>query len=246
MFDVTIYGALVAGLLSFLSPCILPIVPFYLSYLAGVGMNQISAGAEISGAVRRRAFGAALCFALGVITVFMGLGATATVFGQLVREYFDILRWAAAALIIAMGLHFLGVLRIGLLYRQFRAEAGDIRDQSWLGAYVIGLAFAFGWTPCVGPVLAAILFTAAGQDTASQGAGLLFVYGAGMTLPFLLAALFIGPFMRWMSGFRRHLGLIEKLMGLLLVLFGLLIATNSINMIAQWMLETVPWFSTIG
>lgn len=246
MFDVTYYGALIAGLLSFLSPCILPIVPFYLSYLAGVGMNQISAEAEVTRAVRLRAFLAASCFALGVITVFIGLGATATVFGQIVREYFDYLRWGAAAIIIAMGLHFLGVIRIGILYRQFRAEAGDTSNVSLLGAYVIGLAFAFGWTPCVGPVLAAILFTAAGQDTAGQGASLLFVYGLGMTLPFILAALFIGPFMRWMAGFRRYLGLIEKLMGVLLIIFGILIATNSINIIAQWMLDTIPWFSTIG
>ncbi|PTX54489.1 cytochrome c-type biogenesis protein [Litoreibacter ponti] len=246
MFDVTLLGALAAGLLSFLSPCILPIVPFYLSYLAGVGMNQISAEAEISRAVRLRAFLAACCFALGVITVFMGLGATATAFGSLVREYFDVLRWIAAAIIIAMGLHFLGVIRIGILYRQLRADAGDTSNVSLLGAYVIGLAFAFGWTPCVGPVLAAILFTAAGQETAGQGAVLLFAYGLGMTLPFIAAALFIGPFMSWMSRFRRHLGLIEKLMGLLLIAFGVLIATNSINIIAQWMLETIPWFSSIG
>jgi cytochrome c-type biogenesis protein len=246
MFDVSVFGALIAGLLSFLSPCILPIVPFYLSYLAGVGMNQISAEAEVTGAVRRRAVLSALCFALGVITVFMGLGATASLFGQMVREYFDILRWAAAGLIIAMGLHFLGVIRIGFLYRQFRADAGSTSNVTFIGAYVIGLAFAFGWTPCVGPVLAAILFTAAGQETAWQGAGLLFVYGVGMTLPFVIAALFIGPFMAWMQRFRRHLGLIEKLMGLLLITFGVLIATNSINIIAQWMLEHVPWFSAIG
>ncbi|MFN3207537.1 MAG: cytochrome c biogenesis CcdA family protein [Roseovarius sp.] len=246
MFDVTIYGALVAGLLSFLSPCILPIVPFYLSYLAGVGMNQITAQPTISRAVRFRAFVAAICFALGVITVFVGLGASATTFGQIVQDYFHILRWVAAAIIIAMGLHFLGVVRIGILYRQFRADAGDTGNVGLVGAYVIGLAFAFGWTPCVGPVLAAILFTAAGQDSASQGAMLLFVYGLGMTLPFVLAALFIGPFMRFMARFRRHLGTIEKLMGLLLVLFGVLIATNSINIIAQWMLENIPWFSTIG
>lgn len=246
MFDVTVFGALFAGLLSFLSPCILPIVPFYLSYLAGVGMNQISADADVSGKVRTRAFLAACCFALGVITVFVGLGAAATTFGSLVREYFDILRWMAAAVIVAMGLHFLGVLRIGLLYRQLRADTGDVTNVGFVGAYVIGLAFAFGWTPCVGPVLAAILFTAAGQDTAGQGAMLLFSYGIGMTLPFILAALFIGPFMRWMAKFRRHLGLIEKLMGVLLILFGVLIATNSINLIAQWMLETIPWFSTIG
>ncbi len=238
--DITLLGAAFAGLLSFLSPCILPIVPFYLSYLAGVGMNQITVEAEVTGKLRLRAVLAATFFAAGVITIFMGLGAAATVFGQVVREYFDILRWIAAAIIIAMGLHFLGVIRIGILYRQLRADAGATSNVSLLGAYVIGLAFAFGWTPCVGPVLAAILFTAAGADTASNGAALLFVYGLGMTAPFILAALFIGPFMRWMARFRRHLGLIEKIMGGMLILFGVLIATNSMNYIAQWMLEIAP------
>jgi cytochrome c-type biogenesis protein len=246
MLDVTIMGALVAGLLSFLSPCILPIVPFYLSYLTGVGMNQISADAEIDGAVRRRAILAAICFAAGVITIFMMLGMAATVFGQVVRDYFDILRWIAAAIIIAMGLHFLGIIRIGILYRQFRADAGNSNNVGYLGAFVIGLAFAFGWTPCVGPVLASILFMAAGADSASNGALLLFSYGLGMTLPFVIAAMFIGPFMHWMASFRRHLGLIEKIMGSLLILFGLLIATNSMNYIAQWMLQTFPIFSSIG
>ncbi|OWU83443.1 sulfur oxidation protein [Oceanicola sp. 22II-s10i] len=246
MFDVSFFGALVAGLLSFLSPCILPIVPFYLSYLAGAGVHQIAAGGEAPPGVRRRAVIAAIMFALGVITVFMGLGATATVFGQMVREYFDVLRWVAAAIIIAMGLHFLGVIRIGILYRQFRADAGDTKDVSLLGAFVIGLAFAFGWTPCVGPVLAAILFTAAGAETATRGAMLLFVYGVGMTAPFVIAALFIGPFMRWMAGFRKHLGTVEKAMGVLLILFGVLIATNTVNIIAQWMLDTIPWFSSVG
>ncbi|KAJ04182.1 sulfite exporter TauE/SafE family protein [Sulfitobacter mediterraneus] len=240
MMDITFAGAWIAGLLSFLSPCILPIVPFYLSYLAGVGMNQIQADAQIDRSVRIRAVLAACFFAAGVITIFMGLGAVATTFGQAVREYFDILRWIAAAIIIAMGLHFLGVIRIGILYRQLRADGGDASNVSLLGAYVIGLAFAFGWTPCVGPVLAAILFTAAGADTASTGAALLFVYGFGMTLPFILAALFIGPFMRWMQKFRRHLGTIEKLMGVMLIVFGILIATNSINYIAQWMLSIAP------
>ena len=246
MLDITFAGAGLAGLLSFLSPCILPIVPFYLSYLAGVGINQIADGGTVGREIRIRAVLAALCFAAGIITIFMGLGATATAFGQSVREYFDILRWVAAAIIIAMGLHFLGVLRIGFLYRQFRADAGNTSNVGLLGAFVIGLAFAFGWTPCVGPVLAAILFTAAGQETATQGAFLLFAYGLGMTLPFVVAALFIGPFMKWMARFRRYLGLIEKLMGALLVLFGILIATNSINIIAQWMLENIPWFSAIG
>ena len=246
MLDVTFFGALLAGLLSFLSPCILPMVPFYLSYLAGVGMNQISATAQIESGVRRRAVIAALFFAAGVITVFVGLGASATMFGQLVRDWFDVLRWVAAAIIIAMGLHFLGVIRIGILYRQLRADTGQVTNVSLLGAYVIGLAFAFGWTPCVGPVLAAILFTAAGAESAARGASLLFVYGAGMTLPFVLAALFVGPFMRFMARFRRHMGLVEKAMGVLLILFGILIATDSINYIAQWMIETFPIFMTLG
>ncbi|WP_299029660.1 cytochrome c biogenesis protein CcdA [uncultured Sulfitobacter sp.] len=246
MMDITFIGAALAGLLSFLSPCILPMVPFYLSYLAGVGMNQISADAEIDGRTRTRAVLAACCFAAGVITIFMGLGAAATMFGQVVREYFDILRWIAAAIIIAMGLHFLGVIRIGILYRQLRADAGGSSSVSYVGAYVIGLAFAFGWTPCVGPVLAAILFTAAGAETASTGAWLLFVYGVGMTAPFILAALFIGPFMRWMHRFRRHLGTIEKVMGGMLIVFGILIATNSMNYIAQLMLEIFPDFGALG
>ena len=240
MFDVSLFGAALAGLLSFLSPCILPIVPFYLSYMAGVGMNQISEGGAIPAAVRTRAVISATFFAAGVITVFMGLGATATAFGQLVREWFDVLRWVAAAIIFLMGLHFLGVVRIGLLYRQFRAEGGASNNMSLAGAFVIGAAFAFGWTPCVGPVLAAILFTAAGEESAARGARLLFVYGVGMTLPFVLAALFIGPFMRWMRGFRRHLPTVEKAMGVLLIVFAVLIGTNTINWIAFWMLEIGP------
>lgn len=240
MLDISLFGAAFAGLLSFLSPCILPIVPFYLSYMAGVSMNQITADGVLTPAVRNRAVLSAVFFAAGVIAIFMGLGATASLFGQMVRDWFDVLRWVAAAIIIAMGLHFLGLIRIGFLYRQFRADAGDSSNVSLIGAFVIGAAFAFGWTPCVGPVLAAILFTAAGAETAGRGALLLFVYGAGMTLPFILAAFFVGPFMRWMQGFRRHLGTIEKIMGAFLILFGVLIATNSVNYIAQWMLEIAP------
>ncbi|MDG1531189.1 MAG: cytochrome c biogenesis protein CcdA [Paracoccaceae bacterium] len=246
MLDITFAGAGIAGLLSFLSPCILPIVPFYLSYLAGVGINQINDSGSVSRQVRVRAVLAALCFAVGIIVIFMGLGAAATVFGQMVREYFDVLRWVAALIIGAMGLHFLGVIRIPILYRQMRMDAGETSGVSYIGAFIIGMAFAFGWTPCVGPVLAAILFTAAGSDTATHGALLLLTYGIGMTAPFVLAAIFIGPFMRWMARFRKHLGLVEKIMGVLLIVFALLIATNSMNYIAQWMLTYMPFFGAIG
>ena len=242
MFDVTLTGALLAGLLSFLSPCVLPMVPFYLSYLAGASVQEAAAG-PVPVAVRNRAVLAAVAFALGVTTIFVGLGAAATTFGQFVREWFDVLRWIAAAIIIAMGLHFLGVIRIGFLYRQFRADVGSTANVSLPGAYVIGLAFAFGWTPCVGPVLAAILFVAGGQETVGEGVGLLSAYSVGMTLPFVLAAAFIRPFLSWLSGFRRHLGRIEKAMGVLLILFGILIATETINWIANWM---VMYWPTIG
>ena len=242
MFDVTLTGALLAGLLSFLSPCVLPMVPFYLSYLAGSSVQLAGAG-PMPVAVRNRAIVAAVAFALGITTIFVGLGAAATGFGQLVREWFDVLRWAAAALIIAMGLHFLGVIRIGILYRELRAEVGSTSNVSISGAYVIGLAFAFGWTPCVGPVLAAILFVAGGQETVGEGVRLLAAYSAGMTLPFVLAAAFIRPFLNWMSRFRKHLGQIEKAMGVLLILFGVLIATETINWIANWM---VMFWPTVG
>ncbi|MGV6849537.1 MAG: cytochrome c biogenesis CcdA family protein [Marinibacterium sp.] len=245
MLDVSIAASALAGLLSFLSPCILPIVPFYLSYMAGVGMNQISADSVVSPEVRRRAVLSAIFFSAGIITIFMGLGAGASAFGQVIAKYFDILRYVAAGLIILMGLHFLGVIRIGFLYRQFRAEAGETSNMSLIGAYVVGLAFAFGWTPCVGPVLATILMTAtmdaaSGDGGIGRGAILLFVYGAGMTLPFIIAAFFIGPFMRWMSGFRRHLPKIEKAMGALLVLFGVLIGTNTINYLANVLIQFWP------
>ncbi|MBV1867729.1 MAG: cytochrome c biogenesis protein CcdA [Marinosulfonomonas sp.] len=247
MLDVSFIGAAVAGLLSFLSPCILPIVPFYLSYLAGVSMSEISAGGGgFTPAVRKRAVISSVFFAAGVITIFVALGAGASLFGQLVREWFGVLRWIAAAIIIVMGLHFLGVLRIGFLYRQFRSDAGSTKNASLIGSYVIGLAFAFGWTPCVGPVLAAILFAAAGAESATRGAALLFVYGFAMTSPFILAAFFVGPFMRFMHRFRRHLGTMEKVMGLFLIVFGVLIATDSINYIAQWMLEFWPNIGALG
>lgn len=240
LLDVSVIGALLAGLLSFLSPCVLPMVPFYLSYMAGVSMNQMTGDGRLTRAVRVRAVVSATFFALGVITVFVALGAAATTFGQIFREWFDVLRWVAAAIIIVMGLHFLGIFRIGFLYRQFRADPGQTSNLSFSGAYVIGLAFAFGWTPCVGPVLAAILMTAAGSESAAQGAWLLFVYGFGMMSPFILAALFVGPFMRFMARFRRHLGTVEKAMGVLLIIFGVLIATNTINYIANWMLIYWP------
>ncbi len=238
-FDVTFWGAALAGLLSFVSPCILPIVPPYLCFLAGVSFEEFGGGTAPDSTARRRVVMTAVVFALGFATVFVGLGASAGVVGQALARHFDLLRWIAGGVILVMGLHFLGVLRIPLLYREARIEVAR-RPATLLGAYVVGLAFAFGWTPCVGPVLAAILFTAGAQETAGQGALLLGAYAAGIGLPFIGAAFFAGPFIRWMRRFRRHMGKVEKVMGGALVVTGLLFITNAIPDIAYFMLEYMP------
>ncbi|NCW13979.1 MAG: cytochrome c biogenesis protein CcdA [Rhodobacteraceae bacterium] len=246
MFDVSLFGAVLAGLLSFASPCVLPIVPFYLSYLAGTGLSDLQSGAAITSAVRRKAFISAICFSLGIIIIFVGMGATATVFGAALRDWFGVLRWAAAAIIFLMGLHFVGLFKIGALNRQFTLNIGNTDNVSFGMAFLLGLAFAFGWTPCVGPILAAILFTAAASENVWQGIYLLIAYGIGMTAPFVFASIFIGPFLRWAAGFRKHLGRVEKAMGGLLIFFAVLIATNSVGEIAGWMLRIAPDFWTFG
>jgi len=244
LFDISYGGAALAGLLSFLSPCILPLVPFYFCYMAGVSMSELREDGIAAGAQRRLLI-SAIFFALGVTTIFVLLGLGATALGQAFRQWMPYLTYAAAALLLVFGLHFLGVIRIGFLYREARIET-DTKPTSIIGAYVMGLAFGFGWTPCVGPALAAILMIASGQDNLWQGGALLLVYGLGMTLPFVVASLFATPFLAWMQRNRKYLGYVEKAMGVLLILFAILIATNTISWIAQWMIDTFPSFTKIG
>ncbi|MGD1879156.1 MAG: cytochrome c biogenesis CcdA family protein [Kiloniellaceae bacterium] len=244
MFDVTYGGAFLAGLLSFVSPCVLPIVPPYMAYLAGLTFDELqdeNRGAEST----RQLILAAVGFVLGFTTVFVGLGTTASIVGQSIARYFDILSIIAGALIIVMGLHFLGVFRIALFYREARVQVNR-RPAGIAGAYVMGLAFAFGWTPCVGPVLAAILFVAGAESTAARGALLLAVYSLGIGLPFLLAAGFATRFLGWASRFKRHMHKVEMAMGGILVLTGMLFMTGQMSAIANWLLETFPAFQTIG
>ena len=245
MLDVSILSAFVGGLIVFFSPCVLPIVPFYLSYMAGASMSEISGDGVLAAGVRRRAVLASIMFSLGIVTVFVLLGAAAFGFSQAFRSYQTEFRAVAAIIVAVMGLHFLGVLRIGFLNRTFQMEAGETRNMSVTGAYVVGFAFAAGWTPCVGGVLTAVIFTASTEATAWRGLGLLLVFGLAMTLPFVIAAFFIGPFLRFVARFRRHLPKVEKAMGLLLLVFALLIATDSVNYIAQWMLEAFPVFQSL-
>ncbi len=244
MLDVSVGAALLAGLLSFVSPCVLPIVPPYLAWLAGVSFDELrdeAPGAE----QRRRVIIAAFAFVLGFATVFIALGATASVIGKTIAQYFDTLAIVAGILIIIMGLHFLGVFRIGMLYREARVQV-DRKPAGPLGAYVIGLAFAFGWTPCVGPVLAAILFIAGSEGTALRGAALLGAYSLGIGIPFLLAAIFASRFLGWAARFKKHMRKVEMAMGGLLVITGILFITGQMSAISYWLLETFPAFQTIG
>lgn len=244
MLDVTIGAALVAGLLSFVSPCVLPIVPPYLAYIAGVSFAEIG-DAGIASQTRRRVFISSVFFVAGFTAVFVALGATASIVGQSLARYFDVLSVIAGVLIVAMGVHFLGLVRIPLLYREARIDAGG-RQAGYASAFVMGLAFAFGWTPCVGPVLAAILFVAGAEDTVGRGALLLAVYSLGIGIPFMLAAFFASRFLGIAARFRKHMHAVEIAMGLLLVATGLLFVTGQMSRIAQWLIETFPSFTTIG
>ena len=242
--DVTFAAALAAGALSFLSPCVLPLVPPYLVYLAGTSLERLE-DSDPGVLVRRDIVLAAGLFVLGFSTVFIALGAGASVLGELVRAYSSALAVAAGVAIIMMGLHFLGLTRIPWLLREKRAAAMRKPVGLW-GAYAMGLAFAFGWTPFIGPILAAVLAVAASEATLAKGAGLLAVYSLGLGIPFLLAALAIEPFAALLARFRAHLGAVEKAMGGLLVLTGIAFLTGFITQASYWLLEAFPALAKIG
>ncbi len=245
MFDITYGGAALAGLLAFFTPCILPMVPFYLSYMAGISMAELQGEDRIAPGAQRRLVISAFLFALGVTTIFTLMGMGATALGQGFREWIPVLKYVAAGLILLFGLHFLGVLRIPLLMREARIESR--RDPSTaFGAYAMGLAFGFGWTACVGPALATIMMMASVKDTLWQGGSLLLVFGLAMTAPFVAAAFFAKPFLRWVRQNRKYMGLVEKGMGIMLIVFAVLIATNSMGYIANAMIRWFPSFSTLG
>jgi cytochrome c-type biogenesis protein len=241
--DVSILAALLAGLLSFLSPCVLPLVPPYLVYLAGASLERL-ADSEPEPEVRRDAVVAAILFVCGFSTVFIAFGASASAIGQLVLRYSPQLAILAGIVIIIMGLHFLGVTRLAVLMREKRAPMA--KPVGLWGAYVMGLAFAFGWTPCIGPILAAILAVAASQETAGKGAGLLAVYSAGLGIPFIVCAFAIEPAMAALARFRRHLEVVEKVMGVLLILTGIAFLTGFVSDAAFWLLEWFPALGKIG
>lgn len=232
------FVALLAGVLSFLSPCVLPIVPPYLAYMTGVNVNGLKTG-------ERSAVLPALFFIMGLSTVFLILGFAASAFGRAFLQYQDYMTKAAGIVIIVMGLHFLRIIRIPFLDQEARLDAGK-QGGSAFGAYLLGLAFAFGWTPCIGPQLGMILSLAAAGGELSRGTALLAVYALGLGIPFLLAAIFIERSISVMNRIKPYMRTIERAMGALLVIVGVMILTGAFASFAYWLLETFPVLGTIG
>lgn len=243
--DLSFSAAVFAGALSFASPCVLPLVPPYLCYMTGASADDLRLENAVSARLRGRLLLTALVFVLGFATVFVALGAGASTIGQVLLRNRGWLGTIAGAAIIVMGLNFLGIMKFQLLSREWRFVAPD-RPRSVLGAYLMGLAFAFGWTPCIGPVLGSILGLAGTQQTVGEGAALLAAYSAGLGIPFVLAAAFSGIFMGALGRFRGHLGAVEKTMGGLLVLTGILFLTGGMQSFSFWLLERFPAFQAIG
>ena len=233
--------ALVAGTLSFLSPCVLPIVPPYLAYISGVSMADLGE-AE---APRGKVIASAAFFVLGLSTVFLLRGFTASAFGRVFLQNQDWFVSAAGIVIMIFGAHFVGVYRIGFLMRDVRMDAGD-RGGSGFGAYLLGLAFAFGWTPCIGPILGSILSLSMSEADIARGTLLLGFYAIGLGVPFLLVAAFFPRLTGVMGWMKRHMEAIERFMGLLLWTVGLLMLTGAFTDFAWWLNEKFPVLQTFG
>ena len=233
--------ALFAGVISFLSPCVLPIVPPYLAYMSGVTVSDLTAGTT----ARARAVVPALFFVLGLSTVFLFLGFTASAIGVAFLKYQNYFNAVAGVIVMVFGAHFVGVFRIPFLDREARVDVGD-RGGSSFGAYILGLAFAFGWTPCIGPQLGAILSLAASEASVTRGTVLLAIYAIGLGVPFLLVAAFLPRLSGVMAWMKRHMQQIERVMGLLLWTIGLLMLTGGFSAFSYWLLETFPALATLG
>ena len=250
--NVTLLAAFGAGLLSFISPCVLPLIPGYLSYVSGLSLDDLRGGAGAAGtekgaagapgappATRRRVAVASLAFIMGFSLVFVSLGASASAIGQFLMSRLTILNKVAGAIIVVFGLHTMGVFRIEWLYQDTRVRTNQ-RPAGFLGAVLVGIAFAFGWTPCIGPILAGILAVAAAQDTIGDGVRLLLAYSLGLGVPFFATALAIDRFFAAFARIRHHYHKIELVSGALLMAIGVLIFTNRFTVIAQWLTPFLP------
>ena len=247
MENVSLFGAFIAGVLSFISPCVLPLIPGYLSFISGVSLEEMRGAGAVAGdlgmsaAAKRQVLITSLFFILGFSLVFVSLGASATFLGQFLMERLTLFGKIAGVLLIIFGLHTMGVFKIGFLLQEKRVQT-NAKPAGMLGAMVVGISFAFGWTPCIGPILSAILLVAAQQDSVGQGILLLSVYSLGLAIPFLLTALAINQFFIAFKKIRRYYHAIEIVSGLLMIVIGVLIFTNRFTIIAQWLTPYLPTF----
>jgi len=243
--EISYLAAAGGGIVSFLSPCVLPLVPAYICLVAGTSLDKLEMDLEEKKSVNWKVVSMALIFVLGFSTVFILLGAGASYINTLLIQHLDILSKIAGAVIMIFGIHMSGLVRIPFLYREARFNTID-KPQNWFGAYVIGLAFGFGWTPCIGPILGTILALAASDSSLSHGVGLLAVYALGLGIPFLLAAFAINPFLKFMRGFRRYFKAMEVGTGIIIFGTGLLIFTGQFQVLAYWFLELFPGLANLG
>lgn len=229
-------AAFIAGILSFLSPCVLPLIPGYISFISGASMKQLTTGAEIK-KVRLKVMFNSLFFVLGFSAVFIALGASATAVGQLLLQHIKALSIAAGVVIIIIGIHITGIIKIPALYSEKRIHL-PAKPMGFWGAFVVGFAFAFGWTPCIGPILAGILAVAGSQETVAQGILLLGIYSLGLGIPFMLTTLSITAFFKTFDKIKKYFKIIEWISGMLLVIIGVLMITGNLTIISGWLAST--------
>jgi len=246
MSEISLLGAFVAGLLSFLSPCVLPLVPAYLSFISGVSVDALRGGESLdAGKIRRTAMIQSLWFVLGFSLVFIALGASASFIGQWLLTNMAVLAKVAGVIIVVFGLHYTGLIRIPFLLMEARLDTQDVKGTSGIGALMLGAAFAFGWTPCIGPILGTILAMAGMQGQIGEGMLLLVMYSIGLGIPFLLAAFATNAFLNWSQRFKRHLHMVEIISGVLLIAVGVMIFLGSFSQVSAIILDYLPWLADI-
>lgn len=236
--SIGILVAFLAGLLSFLSPCVLPLVPSYVSFVTGLGMEELEQG---GGDVKRVTLVHSLLFVAGFTLIFLLMGASATYIGQLLRVYQDIIARIGGLIIMLFGIYLLGVIPIPALSRERRFQF-QRKPVGYAGTVAVGVAFGAGWVPCIGPILGAILTLAATRANLAEGVGLLGVYSAGLAIPFVLSAVALTAFLSWFQKFRRYLRYVEWVAGVLLILVGLLLLTGKFTLLAGWLAQFTPDF----
>jgi len=242
MEEISYFYVLLAGLLSFLSPCVLPIVPGYLCFIAGTSLDKALDSQEVP---RSNILKYAISFVFGFSVVFVLMGASATYLSSLLYEYFDYLRIIGGIIIIIFGIHFTQLIQLPFLNSDTRIQINNYKP-GLIGSFVVGLSFAFGWTPCIGPILGSVLSVAASSENVSEGTFLLVLYSAGLGIPFIVAAYGIGAFLKFLSKIRKHIRAIEIFTGLLLIIFGVLILTNRIQELAFFFIKYFPFLTQIG